>query len=77
MEPLSLISIVESALSLAFKCGSTAKALSDIAAKYKYAELTVMAIIQGLQTIKLSLSRIAEWLQGYALEHKLEDDGFV
>ena len=41
------------------------KTLNDIAAKYKYAKLTIMSLVQVLDTIQLAWSQISEWCQSY------------
>lgn len=68
MDPASVIQIVEGSLSLALQCGNAAKTLSDIAAKYKYAKLTIISMVQGLDTIQLAWSQIGEWSRGYVPE---------
>ena len=65
MDPFTIIQIVEGSLSLALQCGHVTKTLSDIAAKYRYAELTIISIVQGLDTIQLAWSQIGEWSQKY------------
>ena len=77
MEPISIIGVVESALGLAFKCGNVAKSMKDIVARYKHAELAILATSQSLYSIQLPWNKIAEWLQGQASEHGLQDDDLL
>ena len=53
------------------------KALSDLAAKYKYAKLTITTMEQGLDTIQLAWSQIGEWFQSYQPETKLGSESFL
>ena len=73
MDPATIIQIVEGSLSLALQCGHATKTLSDIAVKYKYAKLTIISMVQGLDTIQLAWSQIGEWSQRYVPE-TAEDD---
>ena len=77
MEPISLIGVVESALGLAFKCGSVAKSINDVVTRYKHVELAILATSQSLYTIQLAWNKIAEWLQGQASEQGLQDDDLL
>ncbi len=75
MEAVALIQLVEGSLSLALQCGQATKTLSDIAAKFKYAKLTITSMVQGLDTIQLAWSQIGEWSQRYVPE--TAEDGFL
>ena len=77
MEPISLIGVIDSAIGLAFKCGSVAKRMNDIIKKYRNVELTVLAIVQSLYTIEIAWNQIAVWLKDYASVYSSEDDNFV
>lgn len=68
MDPATIIQLVEGSLSLALQCGHATKTLSDIAAKYKYAKLTITSMVQGLDTVQLAWSQIGEWSQRYVPE---------
>lgn len=65
-DPISIVSLVEGSISLVLQCGSVAKTLSDIAGKYKQSKLTVLSMVQEVETIQLAWSRIKEWSQAYA-----------
>ena len=65
MDPVTVVQIVEGSLSLALQCGHAAKTLNDIAAKYRYAELTIISMVQGLDTIQLAWNQIGDWSQRY------------
>lgn len=68
MDLVTIVQVVEGSLSLALQCGNATKTLSDIAAKYKYAKLTIISMVQGLDTIQLAWSQIGEWSKGYLPE---------
>ena len=68
MDPATIIQLIEGSLSLALQCGKATQTLSDIAAKYKFAKLTIISMVQGLDTIQLAWSQIGEWSQGYVPE---------
>ena len=61
MDPISIASIIESSLSLALQCGSSAKRLNEIASQYKNAKLTILSMSQQLDTMQLAWNRIGEW----------------
>ena len=65
MDPVTIVQIVEGSLSLALQCGHATKTLNDIAAKYRYAELTIISMVQGLDTIQLAWNQIGDWSQRY------------
>ena len=65
MDPVTIVQIVEGSLSLALQCGHATKTLNDIAAKYRYAELAIISMAQGLDTIQLAWNQIGEWSQSY------------
>ncbi|MCJ1458052.1 Ankyrin-1, partial [Mycoblastus sanguinarius] len=77
MDPVSIIALIEGSLSLALQCGSVAKSLSDIAGKHKYAQLTILSISQGLETIQLAWSQIGEWSQNYSPENGPDNEEFL
>lgn len=78
MDPISTFAIVQGAGGLALKCVSLAKTLNDFAAKYKYAKLTVLSMVQHLEIVQLAWERIDKWSQKYAHDgvapHCAEDE---
>ena len=79
MDPASLIALVEGSVGLALQCGSVAKTLSDLAGRYRSADLTIMSMVQSLDTMELAWSRIKDWsqVQWFALRLRPEDETFV
>ena len=77
MEPMSVIGLVESSLSLALQFGSAAKALNDLAAKYKNAKLAIKSLAQNLDILQLSWTRIGQWFQERFEEESLHDDSLT
>ena len=63
MDPTSATGIVTSSLALALQFGSAAKALNDIAGKYKNAQLAIKSLAQNLDILQLAWNQIGEWLQ--------------
>jgi hypothetical protein len=61
MDPISIITIVGAAGSLAFKCGMVIHTLYELMEKHKHAEISIMSIIQECRTIELAWSRIGRW----------------
>lgn len=62
-DPISIISLVEGSLGLMMQCGNVAKSLHDLAGRYKQAKITLLSMVQELDTIKMAWSRIREWSQ--------------
>ena len=60
-DPLSILSIIESSLSLILQCGNVAKTLNDLAGKFKQAKLALLSMAQEVDTIELAWSRIRQW----------------
>lgn len=77
MDPATIIQLVEGSLSLALQCGHATKTLSDIAAKYKYAKLTITSMVQSLDTVQLAWSQIGEWSQRYVPETAGDGEVFL
>ena len=71
-DPLSIVSVVEGSVGLILQCGSVIKTLSEIAAKFKKAELTVRAMIVELDTIEMAWKMIQEWAQRHSEELPIE-----
>ncbi|KAK4690365.1 hypothetical protein P7C71_g6406, partial [Lecanoromycetidae sp. Uapishka_2] len=76
MDPASIFALVEGAGGLALKSASLAKSIKDLASKYQQTRLTIISLVQGLDTIQLAWSRIEKWSQRYAegLSFKNSDD---
>ena len=67
-DPISIISLIESSMSLILQCGSTIKSLNDLAGKYKHAELTLSSITHEVDIIELAWERIKDWFESYTNE---------
>ena len=65
-DPISVISLVEGSIGLVLQCGSVAKTLSDIIAKFKYAEVAIMSLIQEVEAVQFAWNRIKEWSEDHA-----------
>ncbi len=65
-DPISVISLVEGSIGLVLQCGLVVKTLSDLRAKFKYAEIAIMSLIQEVETIQFAWSRIKEWSEDHA-----------
>lgn len=66
VDPFSIISLIEGSISLVVQCGSVIKTLKDFADSHKQARITIMSMVQEIDTIELACSRIVEWSQNYA-----------
>lgn len=84
MDPASIFALVEGASSLALKSASLAKSLKDLVSKYKQVKLTILSMVQGLDTIQLAWSRIEKWARNYAAIYpelgstgSLDDEDFL
>ena len=75
VDPLSIVSVVEGSIGLALQCGSAAKALNNLIARFKNSELTIMAMVEEVETIKFAWTRIREWFEGQGNE--AIDDRFL
>jgi len=64
---------------LVIQCGGIVKTLSDIAARYKASELSIMSMAQSLDVIQLAWSRIKDWSQAqwFSLLLNSDDDAFI
>lgn len=62
MDPVSVISIVTGAASLALQCAQVAKSLHDLSDKFKDAHLTIASAVQELDIIRLAWERIEQLL---------------
>ena len=66
VDPISVIPLVEGSVGLVLQCGSVAKTLSDMKAKFKHTEVAIMSLIQEVETIQFAWSRIKEWSEDHA-----------
>ena len=76
MDPISIVSIIESSVSLALQCGSSAKRLNELASQYKNAKLAVVSMSQNLNTMELAWGRIIEWSKDVQYEQGIFDIQF-
>ena len=77
MDPISVIGLVESSLSLALQFGSAAKALNDVAAKYKNVKLATKSLAQNLDILQLTWSQIGQWFEAHVDDGSLRDNDLV
>lgn len=59
MDPISLLTVVDGSMGLIGKCFKVVKDLYDLTARYKHAELTILSMIQELDTVQLAWERIS------------------
>ncbi|TKA66662.1 hypothetical protein B0A49_09712 [Cryomyces minteri] len=69
MDPVTVLSIITGAATLAIKCGDIIQRLQDLVKKYKAAELAMLSVIEECNTIQLAWGRIEQWARS-----SLEDD---
>ena len=74
-DPISVISLVEWSIGLVLQCGTVAKTLSDMIAKFKHAEVAITSMIQEVETIQFAWNRIKEWSEEHA--EAATDSSFV
>ena len=75
MDPFSVAGVIQGSISLAFQLGSAAKSLNDVVDKYKNAKLTIKALVQNLDILQFTWTRIGEWFKKYAEnENSCDDD---
>ena len=77
MDPISLVSLIQGSLSLAMQCGSAAKSLNHIAGLYKMARISIVSMVQNLETIQLAWRRIGQWSEDYFPCGDPENDDFM
>ena len=77
MDPVTIVGLVSSAVTLATMCGSAAKDLHTLVSKYKNAKLAILSMVQGLETMQLAWSRIGKWAQNQTPDGLLEEDDFI
>ena len=66
MDPVTVLSVVSGSIGLAAKCASVAQQLYDAAAKFKQAELTIRAVGEECEIIRLAWTRTEKWVVGWA-----------
>ncbi|KAL8791592.1 MAG: hypothetical protein Q9195_005797 [Heterodermia aff. obscurata] len=69
MDPVSVISLVTGAASLAVQCAQVAKSLHDVSGKFKDAHLTISSAVQELDIIQLAWERIEHLLRTWVDDH--------
>lgn len=62
MEPVSIISLVGSVVSIVDVIGRSLSYLLDLQTKYRKANLTISLLIGQLSTLKAALNQISEWI---------------
>ena len=77
MEPASIVGLVDASLGLAIKCGSIVKHLNTIASQYKHARLTILTMVQNLDSIQLAWNRISTWSRSYVPDQDAADSSFL
>ena len=77
MDPLSVAGIVQSSLSLALQLATAAKSLSDVVDKYRHAKLTIKALVQNLDILQLTWTKIGQWFEKYAEDESSCDDDLI
>lgn len=74
MDPVAIVGLVESSISLAVQCGSVAKKLNTLAGQFKYAKLTISTLVQNLDIMQYTWDRIGTWSKDYMPD---DDAGFT
>ena len=77
MDPASIIGLVDASLGLAIKCGSIGKHLNTIASQYKHARLTILSMVQNLDSLQLAWDRISIWSRSYVPDQDVADNSLV
>lgn len=77
MDPVSIVQLTQGSLSLALKCGHAVKTLSDIAAKYKNAEISITSMAQNVDVIQLAWSEMGDWCERYEPRNASDDKIFL
>ncbi|MCJ1377204.1 guanine nucleotide-binding protein subunit alpha [Xylographa soralifera] len=63
MDPVSIIGLAQSVLSIVGVIAKNVNALSTLQAKYRNADLSVFLLIGQLSTLKAALGQISEWIK--------------
>ncbi|KAK3169630.1 hypothetical protein OEA41_009014 [Lepraria neglecta] len=66
MNPISIFSVIQGSIGLALQCGNVIQSLNDIVGKFNQAHLTIISIIQEVETIQMAWIRIREWSEEHA-----------
>ncbi|KAK0513045.1 hypothetical protein JMJ35_005062 [Cladonia borealis] len=77
MDPASIIGLVDASLNLAIKCASTLKRLNTIASQYKNARLTILSMVQNLDSLQLAWNRISVWSKSYVPDQDAAENGLI
>ena len=64
-DPFTIVQVISAAASLAMQCAKTAKALHDLAGKYKTVEVSILCMAHELDTIRLAWERIDSILRSW------------
>ena len=64
-DPFTIVQVISASASLAMQCARVAKALHDIAGKYKMAELSIISTAHELDIVRLAWERIEKVLQSW------------
>lgn len=65
-DPATALSIANASFGLVIKCAKVAQDLHELAAKFKHAELDILAAVDDCETIRLAWQRIAKWCEHWA-----------
>ena len=77
MDPATIVQLTQGSISLALQCDYAAKALNDVAAKYKNAKVVIVFMAQNLDSIELAWSQIGEWSRKYDARNCSDGDVFL
>ena len=66
MDSVTVVSIIEGSISLIVRCSGVVSSLKDLASKFKQTKLTLLSMIQEVDTIESAWSRIKDWSQVHA-----------
>lgn len=64
-DPITIVQVVSASASLVMQCAQVAKALHDLAGKYKTAEISILSTAHELDIIRLAWDRIQTVLQSW------------
>ena len=64
-DPFTIVQVISASASLAVQCTRVAKALHDMAGKYKMAEISIISTAYELDIIRLAWERIENVLQSW------------
>ncbi|MCJ1283127.1 guanine nucleotide-binding protein subunit alpha [Xylographa opegraphella] len=72
MDPVSIVGLASSVLSIVSVIAKNVNALSTLQAKYRNADLSVFLLIGQLSTLKAALGQISEWIKAEGLAAQSE-----